>query len=38
MGWYSEISRDISKIPTAIQFFEAELQEAKKEVKLSGNV
>lgn len=38
MGWYSEISRDIGKIPTAIQFFETELEEAKKEVRLSGNV
>ena len=38
MGWYSEISRDISKIPTAIQYFESELVEARNEVKLSGNV
>ena len=38
MGWYSEISRDISKIPTAIQFFESELDEARVECKLSGNV
>jgi len=38
MGWYSEVSRDISKIPTAVQYFETELTEAKHEVKLSGNV
>ena len=38
MGWYSEVSRDISKIPTAVQYFETELAEAKQEVKLSGNV
>ena len=38
MGWYSEISRDIGKIPTAIQFFESELEDAKVECKLSGNV
>jgi len=38
MGWYSEVSRDISKIPDAIHFFEAELEEAKKECRLSGNV
>ena len=38
MGWYSEISRDISKIPTAIAYFETELQDAKVECKLSGNV
>jgi hypothetical protein len=38
MGWYSEISRDISKIPDAILFFENELSSAKIEVKLKGNV
>ena len=38
MGWYSRISRDISEIPDAVQYFETELAEARKEVKLSGNV
>lgn len=38
MGWYSEISRDISRIPDAIAYFESELQNAKQEVKLKGNV
>lgn len=38
MGWYSEISRDISKIPDAIAYFEKELIEARVEVKLKGNV
>ena len=38
MGWYSEVSRDISKIPSAVQYYENELAEAKKEVKLVGNV
>ena len=38
MGWYSEVSRNIEKIPEAIQFFENELVEARKEVKLSGNL
>ena len=38
MGWYSEISRDISKIPNAIQYFETELVQAKAECKLVGNV
>jgi hypothetical protein len=38
MGWYSEVARDINKIPDAIQFFENELQSARKEVKLYGNV
>ena len=38
MGWYSEVARDVSKIPDAIAFFEQELQEAKIEIKLKGNV
>lgn len=38
MGWYSEISRDISKIPEAIQYFEDELAKARLEVKLKGNL
>ena len=38
MGWYSEVSRDISKIPDAIAHYESELVDAKIEVKLSGNV
>ena len=38
MGWYSNISRDINQIPSAIQYFETELVDAKLEVKLKGNV
>lgn len=38
MGWYSEVSRDISKIPDAILYFENQLLEAKPEVKLRGNI
>jgi len=38
MGWYSEISRDVSKIPDAIAYFETEIIEARKEVKIYGNV
>ena len=38
MGWYSEVSRDVGKIPNAIAFLEAELQEARVECKLSGNL
>tara|TARA_B100001057_G_scaffold458250_1_gene507304 strand:- start:1538 stop:1993 length:456 start_codon:yes stop_codon:yes gene_type:complete len=38
MGWYSEVSRDISKIPGAIAHYESELNDARKEVKLVGNV
>ena len=38
MGWYSEVSRNIGKIPDAIQYFETELSIAKGEVKISGSV
>ena len=38
MGWYSSVSRDISKIPDAIQHFESELIQARQEVKLTGSV
>ena len=38
MGWYSEISRDVSKITDAVAHFESELQDARQEVKLKGNV
>jgi hypothetical protein len=38
MGWYSEVSRNINKIPEAITYFDTELAHAKKEVRLSGNV
>jgi len=38
MGWYSEISRDVSKITDAVAHFEGELQDARQEVKLKGNV
>jgi hypothetical protein len=38
MGWYSRVSRDISEIPAAIQYFEDELVVARSEVKLKGNV
>ena len=38
MGWYSEISKDISNIPDAAVYFESELMEARKECKISGNV
>jgi hypothetical protein len=38
MGWYSKVSRDISEIPNAIQYFEDELEAARSEVKLAGNI
>ena len=36
--WYSEVSRNINKIPDAVAYFESELNDAKNEVKLKGNV
>jgi len=38
MGWYSEVSRNIEKIPEAIRFFEEELVAAREEVKFTGNI
>ena len=38
MGCYSDVARDISKIPDAIQHFETELSAARVETKLKGNV
>ena len=38
MGWYSQVSRDVNQIPAAIQYFENEINQAKTEVKLKGNV
>ena len=38
MGWYSEVLRDVSKIPQAVAHFEDELIDARTEVKLVGNV
>jgi len=38
MGWYSEVSRDIGKIPDAISDFETELLAAKQECKVKGNI
>jgi len=38
MAWYSKVSRDINQIPTAIQYFETELQQAKQDAKLHGNI
>lgn len=38
MNWYSEVSKDINKIPLAVAFFEQELLVAKADVKLIGNI
>jgi hypothetical protein len=38
MGWYSDIAKDVGKIPDAIQYFEDELAEAKGQIRIKGNV
>ena len=38
MGWYTDIAKDISNIPDAVNYFETELIDARQEVKLTGNV
>jgi hypothetical protein len=38
MNWYAKVSKDISNIPDAIAYYEGELLEAKKEVKITGVV
>ena len=37
-NWYTIISRDVGKIPEAIQHFETELQSARYEIKIKGSV
>ena len=38
MNWYTRVSTDLSAIPDFITHYESELVEAKKEVKVFGNV
>jgi hypothetical protein len=38
MGWYSKIANDIGEIPNAIAFFNDELDNARKEIRIKGNV
>ena len=38
MNWYDRVSKDISNIPDAAVFYESELQEAKIECKIFGNI
>ena len=38
MGWYTDIAKDISNIPNAVDYFEDELTAARKECLLTGNV
>ena len=36
--WYNKISKDISHIPDAVLYYEAELQAAKSDVRITGNI
>jgi hypothetical protein len=38
MSWYSKVSKDIAHLPACIDFYYAEMDEARKEVKIYGNV
>ena len=38
MGWYSDVAKDINKIPAAIGYFEHELAEAKSEIRIKGSI
>jgi hypothetical protein len=36
--WYDRITKDISNIPSAIQYFYDELEEARKETRITGRI
>lgn len=38
MSWYSKVSKDISNIPDAVAYYEAELLAAKTDARISGNI
>ena len=38
VNWYTEVSKDVNKIPDCIKHFEAELLQAKKECSIWGNL
>ena len=38
MSWYSKISKDIAYIPDAIAYYETELQAAKQDSRITGNI
>jgi hypothetical protein len=38
MNWYSKVSKDIAHLPDCIDYYYLELEEAKREVKIYGNV
>ena len=38
MNWYTEVSKDVNKIPDCIKYFNTELLQAKKECSIWGNL
>lgn len=38
MNWYSKVSKDIAYLPNCIDYYYSELEEAKAETKIYGNV
>ena len=36
--WYNKIAKDISYIPEAVEFYNAELDEARLECRIVGNI
>lgn len=38
MRWYASVSKDIANLPQCLDYFYSELDEARKEVKIYGNV
>jgi uncharacterized protein YfdQ (DUF2303 family) len=38
INWYNEVSRNLSKIPDCVAYFDLELIEAKKQCKIYGNL
>lgn len=38
MAWYSKVSKDISSLPDCLEYFYQEINSAKFEVKIQGNV
>jgi hypothetical protein len=38
MGWYTDVSKDIGKIPDAVLYFENELFDARQDTRLTGNI
>lgn len=38
MNWYDRVSKDISQIPDAVAFYEAELIAAKQDTRIAGNI